>query len=224
MDRTRRRVLTALGAVGAACLAGCSSGDFEDTDGTDATGATATATAPPESPYVTDDATIDYPGMVDGAAAVTERDETTLIEYRNPPREFRLVSGFEGETDPSELRASRDLAVDARAGFVAPIYDPDAEAFVYQVFANEAFVEYADWHVVTVDGDGDVTEEGTAPFERAQGDVYAAGVRPGDVRRLFVVDTDAETLQSQDGTGLSGIVVLVGSAATTPTPTPTGAP
>jgi len=138
MDRTRRRLLSTCGTACVALLAGCSS------DGSDQP-ATPTATPPPERASVTDDGTVEYPAMVDGAATVNP-DGT---DYTDPEQSFALVSGFEGESNPSELRVSRDLAVDARAA-LAPIYDADAETFVSTVFVNEAFVQYADWHAVNV--------------------------------------------------------------------------
>lgn len=217
MHLHRRRVLTACAASGAALLAGCS----DRSDGSGPTvSPTNTPTEPPESRFVTDDSVVDYPGMIDGAATVEADERATTIRYEDPPRTFRLLDGFEGETDRAELRVDRDLAVDARAGFVAPIHDAEADAFAYQVFANEAFVEYTDWNFVTVDADGSLTQEGAVPFERAQGRVFAAGVRPGRIRRLFVVDRTAARIREEGVGDLSGIVVLV-EASDTATPTPT---
>lgn len=212
MNLDRRRLLAACGAAGAAILAGCSGDPLAGSSGTATP--TPSPTGPPESRFVTDDAVVDYPGMVDGAATVEPDGEAHTIEYADPEQGFRLLAGFEGDTDPSELRVSRDLAVDARAGFVTPIYDADAGEFVYQVFANEAFVEYTDWNFVTVEGDGSLTGEGAVPFERVQGSVYAAGITPGEVRRLFVVDSTAETLRAEGPGTLSGLVVLVGRSDT----------
>jgi hypothetical protein len=215
MDATRRRLLSGCGAACAVLLAGCSS------DGPDRT-ATPTATPPPESASVTD-GTVEYPGMVDGAARVNPDGTDYTIDYTDPEQSFALVSGFEGESNPSELRVSRDLSVDARAAFVAPIYDADAGAFVYTVFANAAFVQYADWHAVNLEPDGSISGEGALEFERAERTVYAADVEPGAVSRLFVVDVDADTFKEEDTGDLSGIVVLqfTRSEGTT-TPAPTG--
>lgn len=215
----RRGFLATLGAAGTtATLAGCS----DDSNGGGDPGATATAdptpTSPPESQFVTDDGFVDYPGMVDGAATVDPDGTAYTIEYTDPSRGFRLESGFEGESDPSELRVTRDMTVDTRAGFVAPIYDEAAGEFVYQVFVNRAYLEYGEWHFVTVDENDELTEQGEAPFERAQGEVFAAGVTPGDIRLLFVVDASAEDLRKSGGNNLTGIVLQV-SAPTTPTPT-----
>jgi hypothetical protein len=211
MERTRRRMLATCSVV---VLAGCSDGRSDE-----ARTPTSTPTAAKQSRYVTDDGVVDYPGMVDGAATVDPGGDSYSITYTDPAREFTLASGFEGETAPSELRVSRQLSIDARVGFVAPIYDPDAAAFVYQVFANEAFVRYADWNVITAASDGSLAGNGDVPFERVQGDVFAAGLRPGDISRLFVVDVDVETFETEGGGSLSGIVVLVGhSEDTTPEP------
>jgi hypothetical protein len=218
MDRTRRRLLSACGTACVALLAGCSS------DGSDQP-ATPTATPPPERASVTDDGTVEYTAMVDGAATVNPDGTDYTIDYTDPEQSFALVSGFEGESNPSELRVSRDLAVDARAAFVAPIYDADAEAFVYAVFANEAFVQYADWHAVNVKADGSISGEGALDFERAEGTVLTADVEPGAVSRLFVVDIDAETFKEGDTGELSGIVVLLFTRSEgTSTPAPTGTP
>lgn len=218
--RDRRRFLAALGCAGTApLLAGCSSdangtGDQEPDGGTETE---ETPTAPPVSQYVTDDGTVDYPGMVDGGATVNADGDAYTITYADPRRGFRLESGFEGATKPAELRVTRDMTVDARAGFVAPIYDEANGEFVYQVFVNQAYLEYGEWHFVTVDSDEELTEEGEVPFRRVQGSVYAAGVSPGEIRRLFVVDSSAAELRSSGGTDLSGIVVLVSRTQTATT-------
>lgn len=208
----RRRFLATLGAVGAAgALAGCSDGESTPSATTEPT---PTATEVREDPSVTEESVVDYPGIVDGAATVTDDGATYTIEYEEPRAAFRVDSGFEGESDPAELRVSRDMTVDARAGFIAPIYDDDAGEFVFQIFANRAFVDYAEWNVVTIDDEGTIVSQGTAPFERIQGQVYGAGVAPGEIRQLFVVDTTAEAL-SQEGTeDLSGLVLVVGESET----------
>ncbi|WP_254841290.1 hypothetical protein [Natronomonas marina] len=212
----RRRFLASLGVAAAAASAGCSSDSLPGgTNGSTPT-TTPTGTDVPEDPYVTDDAVVDYPGMVDGAATVNAGGDAYTIEYADPKREFLLDSGFEGGTDDAELRVSRDMSVGARAGFVAPLYNESAGEFVYQIFANEAFVEYADWNFVTVGDDGQPTTEGAVPFDRLQGSVYGAGVSPGEIRRLFVVDATAETLRSGDVGNLSGIVLLVGRSERQP--------
>lgn len=204
----RRRFVAALGAVGTAgVLAGCS--DSEPTP-TATTEPTPTATEAPQDPNVTDDSVVDYPGIVDGAATVTDDGGAYTIEYEDPRAAFRLDSGFEGESDPSELRISRDMTVDARAGFIAPIYDEADEEFVFQVFANEAFVEYAEWNVLTVDTESNIVDQGTAPFRRIQGSVYAAVVTPGEIRQLFVTDTTAAALGDDSASNLSGLVMVVG--------------
>lgn len=210
-DTSRRRVIAALGGtVGATALAGCSGGLLPGDDGTPTSTPAPTATEARTNPSVTGEGRIDYPGMIDGNAAVNTDGDTYVVEYLDPSRRFQLVSGFEGERDPSQLRVTRDMTVDARAGFVAPIYDGGNGEFVYQAFANEAFVEYADWRFVTTGADDGITGQGRAPFERIQGSVYAAGVTPGDVNRVFVVDRTAETLRETGGEDLSGIVVIVG--------------
>ena len=207
----RRRVLAAVGAAATApLLAGCS-GDSGD-DGPTATEApteTPTATEPPQDRAVADGTVVDYPDLVDGAATVSEEGDRLVIEYADPERSFGLVGAFEGGPNPEELRVTRDLAADARAGFVAPVYEESAERFVYRVFANEAFVEYADWNVVAVEPDDELRPEGTVEFERLEGSVYGARVAPAELRRLFVVDAAAQEL-ADGASDLSGMVLLVG--------------
>ena len=203
----RRRVLAAVGAAATApLLAGCSD---DSGDGGPTATETPTATEPPQDRAVADGAVVNYPGFVDGAATVSEDGDRLVVEYADPERSFGLVGAFEGESNPAELRVTRDLAVDARAGFVAPVYEASAERFVYRVFANEAFVEYADWNVVAVEPDDELRPEGAVEFERLEGSVYGARVAPAEFRRLFVVDATAQELA--DGAGnLSGMVLLVG--------------
>ena len=207
----RRRFLAAIGSAGAtSLLAGCGGTSPNGTPEPTST-ASPTETAAPESRFV-EDGVVDYRKIVDGAATVENVDGGSRIEYDDPPRAFRLEGAFEGESRPSELAVGRDMTVDARAGFVAPVYDDGAEAFVFQLFANGAFVDYTDWRLIIL-ADGQLTSEGAVPFERIEDDVYGAGVSPGPADRLFLVDATAEALQ--DGAdSLSGIVVLVGQPST----------
>lgn len=207
---SRRRVLSSLGAAAATTLAGCNGGFSVREAGPTAT-RTPTATEPPDNPYVTDESVVDYPGMVDGAATVNAGGDAYTIDYEDPQRGFQLDSGFEGATDPGELRVGRDMTVDARVGFVAPVYEENASAFVYLLFANEAFVAYTDWTVATFDAEGDLVSGDSVPFQHLQGNVYGATVTPGEIRRLFVVDATAEAVQRGDTTDLSGIVLLISS-------------
>ena len=203
----RRRVLAAVGAAATApLLAGCSD---DSGDGGPTATETPTATEPPQDRAVADGTVVDYPDFVDGAATVSEDGDRLVVEYADPERSFGLVGAFEGESNPAELRVTRDLAVDARAGFVAPVYEASAERFVYRVFANEAFVEYADWNVVAVEPDDELRPEGAVEFERLEGSVYGARVAPAEFRRLFVVDATAQEL-ADGADNLSGMVLLVG--------------
>ena len=124
----RRRVLAAVGAAATApLLAGCSD---DSGDGGPTATETPTATEPPQDRAVADGTAVDYPDFVDGAATVSEEGDRLVVEYADPERSFGLVGAFEGESNPAELRVTRDLAVDARAGFVAPVYEASAERFV----------------------------------------------------------------------------------------------
>ena len=77
------------------------------------------------------------------------------------------------------------------------------------MFANEAFVEYADWNFVAVEPDDELRLEGAVEFERLEGSVYGARVAPAEFRRLFVVDATAQEL-ADGADNLSGMVLLVG--------------
>ena len=205
-----------MAAVGAAATAPLLAGCLDDPgdDGptvTETPTETPTATEQPRDRAVADGTVVDYPDLVDGAATVSEEGDRLVIEYADPERSFGLVGAFDGESNPEELRITRDLAVDARAGFVAPVYEESAERFVYRVFANEAFVEYADWNVVTVGTDDELRSEGAVGFERLEGAVYGARVAPAEFRRLFVVDATAQEL-ADGASNLSGMVLLVGEA------------
>ena len=203
----RRRVLAAVGAAATApLLAGCSD---DSGDGGPTATETPTATEPPQDRAVADGTVVDYPDFVDGAATVSEEGDRLVVEYADPERSFGLVGAFEGESNPAELRVTRDLAVNARAGFVAPVYEASAERFVYRVFANEAFVEYADWNVVAVEPDDELRPEGAVGFERLEGSVYGARVAPAEFQRLFVVDVTAQEL-ADGASDLSGMVLLIG--------------
>lgn len=218
-DPDRRRLLASLGSVAAGtALAGCSGGPLSDGGNGDGSDGTPTGTPSPttQDRFVTDDGRVDYPGMVDGAATVNADGDAYTIEYESPSREFRLDSAFEGERNPAELRVSRDMTIDARAGFIAPVYDDGSGNFVFQLFANQAFVDHADWNYVTYDSNQDPGPSGSIPFERIEGDVYAAALSPGDVDRLFMVDVTAEEIR--DASGISGVVLLTGDGDQTPAP------
>ena len=184
----RRRLLRTLGAVGAAgAVAGC-------VDGSPLGGGA-------EDDRLRGDGVVDYPGMVDGAASVSADERE--IRYEDPEATFELDAGYEGDpADESDLRVGRDLTGETMAGFVAPV-GVDGE-FEYHVFANEAFVEFADWHVVALAPDGEPEGRGAAGFEPLADDVYGTVVDPVDGKVVLVVDAPADDIAA-DGAGLSGI-------------------
>lgn len=189
----RRRLLRSFGALAAAgAVAGCTDGHLASGDGGD-----------DDHEYVRENDVVDYPAMADGVPSV-DADER-LVEYEEPEATFDLDAGYRGESaDDSELLVSRDLSVDTMAGFVAPVYDPDGEAFVYHVFANEAFVGFADWNVLVHTG-GRLADHSEASFERLQGTVHGFEVRPGAVDGLVVADETAEGLETGSSGESSGI-------------------
>lgn len=186
----RRRLIRTFGALAATgALAGCLA--EPEAAGDD-----------PTDDRIRDGGVVDYPGMVDGAASV--RGDERTIDYEAPETTFLLESEVR---EGSDLRVGRDLSGEAMAGFVAPVASDDG-TFEFHVFANEAFVEFADWNVVVAGIDRDPETRGTADFERLEGDVYGTTVDPGDVEFLLVVDATAAELRSRGGDEVSGIGIL----------------
>lgn len=190
----RRRLLRTFGTLAVAgTLAGC----LDETGGGDGDGS---------DDRLRGDAVVDYPGMVDGEASVSS-DEGT-IEYDDPEVTFELTGGYRGETaDESELRVSRDLAGETMAGFVAPVAGGDDGEFEFHVFANEAFVEFADWNVVGGPLDREPESHGDLDLEHLGDEVYGAVVDPVEVDVLLVVDASAAELDGNSDAEPSGIVV-----------------
>lgn len=199
MALRRRRLLELFGTTAAAGIAGCLSD-------------TGPGGEDPTHEHVSD-GTVDYPGMVDGAASVSTGKRVT-IDYEDPETSFALQPLYEGETaDDSQLRVQRDLSGDTMAGFVAPVHT--GEAFEYHVFANEAFVEFADWNVVA--GNTESVDDAENPgFERLQGPVYGMVLSPGETMLLGVVDKPADELQSGGGNDVTGIAILNGAVGNEP--------
>lgn len=192
-DLQRRRLLRTFGTLAATgSLAGCleDSPVGGDEDGDD---------------RLRGDAVVDYPGMVDGAASVSGDEQT--IGYDEPEATFELVAGYRGEeSDGSELRLGRDLSGETMAAFVAPAYVDADERFEYHVFANEAFVEFADWYVVGI-SEGSLEDLGGASFEHLQGTVYGFVVAPEGVDGTGVVDEAADDVEASDQADLTGVAI-----------------
>lgn len=199
MALRRRRLLELFGTTAAAGLAGC----LNDTG---------PGGENPTHEHVTD-GTVDYPGMVDGAATVSTEERIT-IDYEDPETSFVLQPLYEGEAaDDSRLRVQRDLSGDTMAGFIAPVHT--GEAFEYHVFANEAFVEFADWNVVA--GDTESIDDAENPgFERLQGPVYGMVLSPGETLLLGVVDKPADELQGSSEDDVTGLAILNGAVGNEP--------
>lgn len=185
----RRRLLGTLAAAGA--LAGCLDDSTTGRDDGD--------------DRLRGDAVVDYPGMVDGEASVSADERT--IEYADPETTFELSAGYRGEeADGTNLRLGRDLSGETMATFVAPAYVDAEERFEYHVFANDAFVEFAEWHVVGTSG-GSLEEISDASFERLQGTVQGFVVSPEDVDGVGVIDKSADAVAPDGQADLSGVVI-----------------
>lgn len=193
----RRRLLCTLGALAfGGSLAGCLDASPAGADTGDEYG----------DNRLRDDGVVDYPGMVDGAATVSL--DERVIEYEDPEATFGLEAYYRGERDDgSDLRVSRDLSGETMAAFIAPVYDEADERFEFHLFANDAFVGFADWHLV---GFTDVGPEdlGTASFERLGEGVHTVVVDPDFDEQFAVVDASAGSVASEGTDELSGINVL----------------
>ena len=193
----RRRLLRTFGTLAAAgSIAGC-------LDGAPAGGDDGGSDGP-----LRGDAVVDYPGIVDGGATVSGDERE--IAYDEPEQTFAFQYAYEGDTaDPEQLRVGRDLSGERMAAFVAPVYDEGADAFAYHVFANEAFVDYADWYYVagpSTDPEG----TGRVSFEPLEGTVSRFVVGPVDALTAGVIDVPPEEARN-DGTNVTGVLIRGGS-------------
>ncbi|MUV87074.1 hypothetical protein GJ631_10960 [Natronomonas sp. CBA1123] len=207
----RRRLLALLGSTAAVAAAGCIDDSSLPTDGN------GDGSDSDDKGVLRDGAVVDYPGMVDGDASVSGDEEK--ITYEDPEATFTFQYAYEGDTDdPSQLRVSRDLSGETMAAFIAPVYDAEAEAFAYHAFANEAFLEYADWYYVS-GRSNDPTETGRASFEPVGNGVSRFVIGPIDVGTAGLIDAPPEEAQSGGGE-LTGVILTNGSSGGTPSPAP----
>ncbi|MEF8809201.1 hypothetical protein [Natronomonas sp.] len=199
----RRRLLELCGTTAVAGLAGCLGDSIPGGNGNG---------DDPEYEYVTD-GTVDYPEMVDGAASVTT-EEIVNIEYEDPEASFGLQPIYEGETaSDDQLLVQRDLSGETMAAFIGPVHT--GEGFEFHVFANEAFIEFGDWNVLT--GSSQSIDDHENPgFEQLEGPVYGMVLSPGEVDLLAVVDVSAEDIQNEGGESATGIAILSGSMGSEP--------
>lgn len=206
MDSLHRRTL--LGGIGSlaatSALAGCigdtpasgnGGGDGGD-DGDDSTGG--------GKDRLRGDAVVDYPGMVDDEATVSS--DERAIEYDDPDETFVLraiastdaVGGGNGSgSDGPAVRISRDLSGESMTAFVAPVVAGDGK-FEYHVFANQAFVETADWNVVTGTQNGELEAHDGLAFEPLAAGVYDLVVDATSTDVLLVTDATVEELDGGD--------------------------
>lgn len=196
---SRRRTLAVAGSAVVGAIAGCLD-ELSTTDGSD------DGTAVPDG--AVGDAVVNYPEFVDGDVTVSESE--TRVQYADPDEEFHLsaaVDGDEVDGDDDELRISRTLDGAAMTAFLAPAYD---DGFSYHVFANAAFVDDADWRVLSV-ADEDVDDRG-ADFEEVSDGVYYLEVTPEtDVDAIAITD-DAPDLEGpdDDSADMTGVAIQRG--------------
>lgn len=193
----RRRLLaTASALVAVGPLAGCLD---QQSTGEEASGP------------VRGDATVDYPGMVDGEATVSGDERE--IRYEDPERTFTFRYAYEGDSDdPSELRISRDLSGETMAAFVAPVYDADADAFAYHVFANEAFLAHGEWYYISGPST-DPIDTGDASFESLGDGVSRFVVGPVEAGTAGIIDAPPETT-GENSESLTGVIITDGTSGT----------
>lgn len=196
----RRRLLALLGSTTIASIAGCigdstTPSDEGETDG---------------SGSLRGEAIVDYPGIVDGEATVSSDERE--IAYEDPETTFTVQYAYEGDTSAtSQLRVSRDLSGETMAAFIAPVYDEDAGAFAYHVFANEAFVSFAEWHYVAGPST-DPAETGSASFESLGSGVSRFVIGPLEARTAGVIDMSPE--EARNGSGeITGVILSEGSSS-----------
>ena len=209
----RRRLLALLGSTAAATAAGCIDDSSLPTDGNDGGGGNGDAAGG----VLRDGAVVDYPGMVDGNASVSG--DERKITYEDPEATFTFQYAYEGNNDdPSQLRVSRDLSGETMAAFIAPVYDDDAKAFEYHVFANEAFLDYAEWYYVS-GSSTDPAETGSASFESVGPGVSRFVIGPIDAGTAGLIDAPPEEAQN-GGEELTGVIITNGSSGGTSSPAP----
>lgn len=189
----RRRSLFAL--CGTALTTGALAGCLE-TSPTDDSANTTT------HPHV-DDGVVDYRSMVDGEATV-EADEQPTIEYDDPEETFTFDPIYRGDVEDDEnLIVSRDLSSETMTAFIAPIADP-GDGFEYHVFANEPFVEFADWLVYVETPDGELEEVDGVTFEHYD-DVSHMSIDSSEASAVVLVETDLDPIgaDEEDVTGVA---------------------
>ncbi len=104
------------------------------------------------------------------------------------------------------------------AAFIAPVYDADTEAFAYHVFANEAFLEYAEWYYVSGPSN-DPNETGRASFETVGSGVSRFVIGPLDAATAGLIDAPPEEAQNSGGE-LTGVILAGGSGGNSGGSTP----
>ena len=188
VEFSRRRAVVAGGALVSSALAGCLSDTTSDEDPSE-------DEPDPLADAVTSDGEVKYPAFVGDEIDVDE--EAGLIEYGDPDAEYLFHLQFEGaDPSPDELWIGRDLSMDAMRAFIGPEFDADDE-LTHHVFANEAFVEYADWNAIYLEGESLVDEEEIA-FEELDHGVYHRSVSPPeDATGMLIADDDADGIEAE---------------------------
>lgn len=217
----RRRVLRTVGTLATVgSIAGCTQGSLSDGNGdgeTDADGGNGDGGGDGGNAdggeFLRQGRVVDYPGMVDGQASVSANERE--ISYGDPQRTFSCSYVYEGNAAAaSQLRVSRDLSGETMAAFVAPVYDEDAGSFAYHVFANDPFVEFADWYYV-VGQSTDPIDTGEAAFEPLVDGVSRTVVGPVETATVGVIDVPPSEAQN-GGENVTGVVLDAGSTGSGP--------
>ncbi|MDQ2049479.1 hypothetical protein RBH26_03185 [Natronolimnohabitans sp. A-GB9] len=188
MERSRRRALAAVGCGVSGVLAGCfdepaGAGDGSnrstvDPDGDDAGPMVETATT---------GGVVDYPAFVGDEITVDEEQKT--IVYADPETVFDLVVGVEGDRSPDGIHVGRDLSTAVKGAFIAPVFD---DGFTHHVFANESFVSFADWNVISLEDETllDVDDRVVTFDELDHGVFHCSVSPPADATTTVIADTD----------------------------------
>ncbi|SER79586.1 type IV pilin N-terminal domain-containing protein [Natrinema salaciae] len=201
IDRTRRRTVAATGCALSGALAGCtgaffgSDDDAEPDDDGPNDAESDDKDADPLADAVADGAGVNYLAFIDDGATVDEN--RRRITYSDPETEFSLFALSDGtfaSTDTLQVR--RDLSTDVMTAFIAPEFDDGV--FTYHVFANDPFVEYADWNALTFEN-RESTGERRITFDELHDDVSHFAVTPErETNNVVVTDTDRETYEDPE--------------------------
>ncbi|WP_435178620.1 hypothetical protein [Halorussus sp. AFM4] len=223
---TRRRLLAALPSVAlAGCLGRATGPDGSDTtDGTPAATTTdpATTSFPGDLVRRNGRTVVDFPALSDGEVSVESSPGVATIAFSGSvDADFELAVAVDGEMagEGSPIAASRTLTpADEPRAFVAPVYRSAEEGFEFRAYANTAFRELGDLHLLAAPGRSlaaDGAASRPAEFESLTETVGRTTVSAADVEgadagaplSVGLLDASLEAIRSGDASSVSGVVL-----------------